>query len=77
MQKEYPAVRFVSGTRFVDHGKLATAGGLTSGIDLALHVVARYYGTEVARATADLLEHHSELWKNPEYDQVKPVVPSK
>ena len=77
MQKEYPAVHFVSGTRFVDHGKIATAGGLTSGIDLALHVVARYYGTEVAQSTADLLEHHSELWKNPEYDQVKPVVASK
>ncbi len=76
MQKEFPAVHFVSGTRFVDHGKIATAGGLTSGIDLALHVVARYYGTEVAQSTADLLEHHSELWKNPEYDQVKPVSAS-
>ena len=77
MQKEYPAVRFVSGMRFVDHGKIATAGGLTSGIDLALHVVARYYGPEIAQSTADLLEHHSELWKNPEYEQVKPVVASK
>ncbi len=77
MQKEFPAVRFVSGTRFVDHGKIATAGGLTSGIDLALHVVARYYGPEVAQSTADLLEHRSELWKNPEYDQVKPVAASK
>jgi transcriptional regulator GlxA family with amidase domain len=77
MQKQYPAVRFVSGTRFVDHGKIATAGGLTSGIDLALYVVARYYGTEVAQVTADILEYHSELWKNPEYEQVKPVVASK
>jgi len=77
MQKKYPAVRFVSGTRFVDHGKIATAGGLTSGIDLALHIVARYYGNETARVTADILEHHSELWRNPEYDQVKPVVASK
>ncbi|MGA8618883.1 MAG: DJ-1/PfpI family protein [Candidatus Sulfotelmatobacter sp.] len=77
MQKEFPAVRFVSGTRFVENGKIATAGGLTSGIDLALHVVARYYGTEVAQVTADLLEYHSTLWKNPEYDQVKPVVASK
>jgi len=77
MQKQYPAVRFVSGTRFVDHGKIATAGGLTSGIDLALHIVARYYGNEVAQVTANTLEHRSDLWKNPEYDQVKPVVPSK
>ncbi|MGC2233129.1 MAG: hypothetical protein WBA09_16640, partial [Candidatus Acidiferrum sp.] len=77
MQKSYPAVRFVSGTRFVDHGKIATAGGLTSGIDLAIHIVARYYGNDVAQATAEFLEHRSELWKNPEYDQVKPVVASK
>ena len=77
MQKKYPAVRFVSGTRFVENGKIATAGGLTSGVDLALHTVARYYGNEVAQVTANFLEYHSELWKKPEYDQVKPVVASK
>ena len=74
MQKKYPAVRFVSGTRFVENGKVATAGGLTSGVDLALHVVERYYGREVAQGTADFLEYRGELWKNPEYDPVKPVV---
>lgn len=77
MQKKDPAVRFVSGTRFVENGKIATAGGLTSGVDLALHIVARYYGSEVAQVTANFLEYHSELWKNPEYAQVKPVVASK
>jgi transcriptional regulator GlxA family with amidase domain len=76
MQKRYPAVRFVSGTRFVDHGNIATAGGLTSGIDLALHVVERYYGREVAQTTAEVLEYRGELWKNPDYDQVKAVVPA-
>lgn len=77
MQKKYPAVRFVSGTRFVENGKIATAGGLTSGIDLALHIVAEYYGNEVAQVTANFMEYRSELWKNPEYQQVKPVVASK
>ena len=77
LQKKYPAVRFVSGTRFVENDKIATAGGLTSGVDLALHIVARYYGSEVAQVTASFLEYHSELWKNPEYDQVKAVVVSK
>jgi transcriptional regulator GlxA family with amidase domain len=77
MQKKYPAVRFVSGTRFVDNDKIATAGGLTSGVDLALHIVARYYGNEVAQVTASFLEYHSELWKNPEYDRVAPVAGSK
>jgi hypothetical protein len=44
---------------------------------VALHIVARDYGAEVAQATAIFLEYHSELWKNPEYDQVTPVVASK
>jgi len=77
MQKQYPAVHFVSGTRFVENGKVATAGGLTSGIDLALHVVERYYGQEVAQVTADFMEYHGDLWKNPEFNQVKPIVATK
>jgi len=77
MQKQYPAVHFVSGTRYVENGKIATAGGLTSGIDLAIHIVARYYGNEVAQVSADFLEHKSGLWKNPEYEQVKPVFAAK
>jgi transcriptional regulator GlxA family with amidase domain len=52
LQKQYPSVHFVTGTRYVENGKIATAGGLTSGIDLALHIVARYYGDEVAQGTA-------------------------
>ncbi len=74
MQKRFPAVHFVSGTRFVDNGKVATAGGLTSGIDLALHIVERYYGQEVAQVTANFMEYHGELWKNPEFGQVRPVA---
>jgi transcriptional regulator GlxA family with amidase domain len=77
MQKNYPAVHFVSGTRFVDDGKIATAGGLTSGVDLALHVVQRYYGLDVAQGTADFLEYRGELWKSPDYEQVKAVVQPK
>jgi len=65
IQKKYPAVRFESGPRFIDHGSIATAGGLTSGIDLALHVVERYYGREVAQSTADFLEYGGERWKSP------------
>jgi transcriptional regulator GlxA family with amidase domain len=77
MQKAYPAVHFLSGTRFVDHGRIATAGGVTSGIDLALHVVDRYYGSEVAAASADFMEYHSEAWKNPEIGPTESVIPGK
>ena len=77
MQKKYPAVRFVSGMRFVDNDKVATAGGLTSGIDLALHVVERYYGRPIAQATAEYMEYKGELWKNPQYGEVKAVSAQK
>ena len=59
----FPDVQLVRGPRFVDNGHIATAGGLTSGIDLALHIVDRYFGRVVAQATADNLEYRSEDWK--------------
>jgi transcriptional regulator GlxA family with amidase domain len=74
MKKHYPSVEFVSGTRFVENEKVSTAGGLTSGIDLALHVVERYYGRKIAQATADYLEYKGELWKNPQYGEIKDVT---
>ena len=73
MQKQFPTVKFVSGTRFVENDKVSTAGGLSSGIDLALHVVERYYGREIAQATADYMEYKGELWKNPQYAEVNAV----
>jgi transcriptional regulator GlxA family with amidase domain len=76
-QKRFPSVHFVSGTRFVENEKVSTAGGLTSGIDLALHVVERYYGREVAQSAADFMEYRSELWKNPDLGDIKAVVPAK
>lgn len=59
----YPDVSLRRGVRFVEDGNISTAGGLTSGIDLALHVVARYYGLTVAEQTATLMEYASDRWK--------------
>lgn len=55
--KEFPEVDLQRGLRFVDNGRIATAGGLTSGIDMALHVVERYFGRPVADATATYMEY--------------------
>jgi transcriptional regulator GlxA family with amidase domain len=38
------------GGRFVEDGKVITAAGVTAGIDMALHLVARERGPEVAQA---------------------------
>jgi transcriptional regulator GlxA family with amidase domain len=43
--------------RWVDAGDVLTAGGVTSGIDLALHLLERFQSAEVAGAAARLLEH--------------------
>ena len=55
--REFPGVSLRRGLRFVDNGRIATAGGLTSGIDLALHIVERYLGPEAAQATAAYMEY--------------------
>jgi transcriptional regulator GlxA family with amidase domain len=60
---DFPDVSLRRGVRFVEDGNISTAGGLTSGIDLALHVVARYYGRTVAEQTASLMEYASARWK--------------
>jgi transcriptional regulator GlxA family with amidase domain len=43
--------------RVVDDGDLLTCGGVTSGLDLALHLVAREWGAELAASIATLMEH--------------------
>ena len=62
LAKEFPDVKVRSGLRFVENGRIATAGGLTSGIDLALRVVERYFGRRVAERTADYMEYQSKGW---------------
>lgn len=56
-------VELVRGRRFVEHDDVATAAGLTSGIDLALRVVARYLGRAAAAGTARYMEHESARWR--------------
>jgi putative intracellular protease/amidase/YHS domain-containing protein len=66
----YPDIHVKRGARFVEEGNLATAGGLSSGIDLALRVVERYYGHEVAVNTAYQLEYQGQGWMDPNSNAV-------
>jgi transcriptional regulator GlxA family with amidase domain len=66
----FPDVRLRRGVRFVEDGNLSSAGGLSSGIDLALHVVERYYGREVAKNTAYVMEYQGQGWMNPDSNNV-------
>jgi transcriptional regulator GlxA family with amidase domain/YHS domain-containing protein len=62
----YPDITVKRGARFVETRNLATAGGLSSGIDLALRVVERYFGREVALGTAFQLEYQGMGWTDPD-----------
>ena len=72
---KFPDVQLKRGARFVENGNLATAGGLSSGIDLALRVVERYYGRHVAEKTAYDLEYQGQGWMNPDSNQLYATSP--
>ena len=61
-EKSFPEIKVKRGVRFVENDKISTAGGLTSGTDLALRVVERYFGREVAKATALYMEYRGSEW---------------
>ena len=46
---KYPQVTVDSSVLFVDNGMVLTSGGVTAGVDLCLHVLAKDLGTAVAR----------------------------
>jgi transcriptional regulator GlxA family with amidase domain len=56
-----PAARVRADRRFHDHGRIATAAGISAGIDLSLHLVARLHGVPTAERTARYMEYH---WRN-------------
>lgn len=60
----YPTIHVVRTSRYVQSdSNVFTAGGLTSGIDLALHLVVLYYGEATAQQTADYMEYQGDAWK--------------
>ena len=65
------------GARFVEDGKFASSGGLSSGIDLALHIVERYYGRDIAKQTAFQMEYQGQGWldaaSNRVYAEARPA----
>src|SRR2546428_3499188 len=66
----FPKIDLKRGARFVENGNLATAGGLSSGIDLALRVVERYYGREVAAKTAYTMAYQGQGWMDADSNQL-------
>ncbi len=72
---DFPDVQVKRGARFVEDGNLATSAGLSSGIDLALRVVERYYGRDAAVSTAYQLEYQGQGWMDPNSNSAYAKVP--
>ncbi|OMC44827.1 glutamine amidotransferase [Mycobacterium sp. IS-2888] len=51
--------------RVVDDGDLVTAGGVTSGLDLGLYLLERWYGPRIPRAVEELFEYERRgtVWR--------------
>ncbi|MCZ7684701.1 MAG: DJ-1/PfpI family protein [Sandaracinaceae bacterium] len=47
--------------RIVDEGRVVTAGGVTSALDLGVHLVAKHWGPEAALTIARQMEYRGSL----------------
>ena len=61
--KAFPEIDLHRGPRFVEADRIATSGGLSAGIDLALRVVSRFFDEAVAQQTADTMEYVGTGWR--------------
>jgi transcriptional regulator GlxA family with amidase domain len=57
MRESFPAVTVEEKLHVVEDGNVLTSAGISAGIDMALKVVARYFGETVARHTARNMEY--------------------
>jgi transcriptional regulator GlxA family with amidase domain len=57
LRAEYPQVTVRDDVRFVDNGQIVTSAGVSAGIDMSLHLVARLHGDDVAAWTARRMEY--------------------
>ncbi|SHM54498.1 DJ-1/PfpI family protein [Mucilaginibacter sp. OK098] len=60
MHKQYPDITFIKNVRFVQDGHIVSTGGITSGIDGALHLVEKNDGPVIAQQTADVMVYNRD-----------------
>jgi len=57
VQKLAPRAVIDHTLRFVDNGKIITSGGISAGTDMALHIVERLYGRDLAVRVMEYMEY--------------------
>jgi transcriptional regulator GlxA family with amidase domain len=69
LQRRHPLARVLARRVLVDDGDLVTSAGVSAGIDLALHLVARHFGPAAAiRVARDNVVAFRRLNADPELD---------
>jgi len=58
--KRYPEIKIIKNTRCVEDRNLVSSGGITSGIDAALYIVAKNDGEAVAQQVADIMVYNRD-----------------
>jgi transcriptional regulator GlxA family with amidase domain len=56
MQTMFPDIQVLNDKRWVDNGKVVTSAGISAGIDMSLHLVARLTSTQLAIRTAHQMD---------------------
>jgi len=57
LRRQHPALQVRAGVRWVEHGTLLTSAGISAGIDMSLHLVARLAGQALAERTAHQMDY--------------------
>jgi transcriptional regulator GlxA family with amidase domain len=57
LEQTFPQVQVLRQDRWVDEGKVVTSAGVSAGIDMSLHLVERFLGTQAAEQTARQMEY--------------------
>lgn len=57
LRNAYPTIDVRDDARYIDNGHIITSAGISAGIDMALHIVARLLGEAVAQQTAREMEY--------------------
>lgn len=60
LRETAPTATVRSDRRFVDNGRVICSAGISAGIDMSLHVVAKLHGDDVAAKTARQMEYNWE-----------------
>ena len=60
LRRLWPSLEVVNGVRWVDQGRVVTSAGISAGIDMCLHLVARLVSPTLAERTARQMDHRWE-----------------